>query len=41
MLNIAVFGATICYALMALSHIVLRRREPDLPRPVPHPRRRR
>ncbi|CAL9619853.1 ethanolamine permease [Streptomyces sp. enrichment culture] len=32
MLNVAVFGATISYALMALSHIVLRRREPDLPR---------
>ncbi|WP_340373816.1 ethanolamine permease [Streptomyces sp. SS7] len=32
MLNVAVFGATISYALMALSHIALRRREPDLPR---------
>ncbi|MEV4916992.1 ethanolamine permease [Streptomyces tirandamycinicus] len=37
MLNIAVFGATISYALMALSHIVLRRREPDLPRPYRTP----
>ena len=33
MLTMAVFGATISYALMTLSHIVLRRREPDLPRP--------
>jgi ethanolamine permease len=37
MLNIAVFGATISYALMALSHIVLRRREPELPRPYRTP----
>ncbi|MGR8011537.1 ethanolamine permease [Streptomyces hypolithicus] len=37
MLNIAVFGATISYALMALSHIVLRRREPGLPRPYRTP----
>ncbi|MFI1017150.1 ethanolamine permease [Streptomyces sp. NPDC020965] len=37
MLNIAVFGATISYALMALSHIVLRRREPALPRPYRTP----
>ncbi|MFJ6796234.1 ethanolamine permease [Streptomyces sp. NPDC091268] len=37
MLNIAVFGATISYALMALSHIVLRRREPDLERPYRTP----
>ncbi|MFD3516475.1 ethanolamine permease [Streptomyces sp. NPDC058657] len=37
MLNIAVFGATISYALMALSHIVLRRREPDLHRPYRTP----
>lgn len=37
MLNIAVFGATISYALMSLSHIVLRRREPDLPRPYRTP----
>ena len=32
MLNIAVFGATVSYVLMMLSHIVLRRREPDLER---------
>ncbi|WP_284580213.1 ethanolamine permease [Streptomyces sp. 2P-4] len=37
MLNIAVFGATISYALMALSHIVLRRREPHLERPYRTP----
>ncbi|MEV0977336.1 ethanolamine permease [Streptomyces sp. NPDC049915] len=37
MLNVAVFGATISYALMALSHIVLRRREPRLPRPYRTP----
>ncbi|MFI2212761.1 ethanolamine permease [Streptomyces sp. NPDC020141] len=37
MLNIAVFGATISYALMSLSHIVLRRREPELPRPYRTP----
>ncbi|MFE0422941.1 ethanolamine permease [Streptomyces sp. NPDC058953] len=37
MLNMAVFGATISYALMALSHIVLRRREPGLHRPYRTP----
>ncbi len=37
MLNVAVFGATISYALMTLSHIVLRRREPGLPRPYRTP----
>ncbi|MFH8514409.1 ethanolamine permease [Streptomyces gelaticus] len=37
MLNVAVFGATISYALMALSHIVLRRREPHLERPYRTP----
>ncbi|MFF1409309.1 ethanolamine permease [Streptomyces sp. NPDC058289] len=37
MLNMAVFGATISYALMALSHIVLRRREPGLERPYRTP----
>jgi ethanolamine permease len=37
MLNIAVFGAAISYVLMSLSHIVLRRREPDLPRPYRTP----
>ena len=33
MIAMAVFGATISYALMTFSHIVLRRQEPDLPRP--------
>ncbi|MFE6780578.1 ethanolamine permease, partial [Streptomyces sp. NPDC057676] len=37
MLNVAVFGATISYALMALSHLVLRRREPRLHRPYRTP----
>ena len=37
MINIAVFGATVSYVLMNLSHIVLRRREPDLPRPYRTP----
>ncbi|MBB1252113.1 ethanolamine permease [Streptomyces sp. OF3] len=37
MLNMAVFGATISYAMMALSHIVLRRREPHLDRPYRTP----
>ncbi|MFP3990185.1 ethanolamine permease [Streptomyces sp. E11-3] len=37
MLNMAVFGATISYAMMALSHIVLRRREPGLHRPYRTP----
>jgi ethanolamine permease len=37
LLNVAVFGATISYALMMLSHIVLRRREPDLERPYRTP----
>ncbi|NJQ01423.1 ethanolamine permease [Streptomyces zingiberis] len=37
MLNVAVLGATISYALMALSHIVLRRREPGLERPYRTP----
>ena len=37
LLNIAVFGATISYALMMLSHIVLRRSEPDLERPYRTP----
>ncbi|WP_324278388.1 amino acid permease [Blastococcus brunescens] len=31
LINIAVFGATVSYVLMTLSHIVLRKREPDLP----------
>jgi ethanolamine permease len=37
LLNIAVFGATISYALMMLSHIVLRQREPGLERPYRTP----
>ncbi len=34
---VAVFGATISYIMMTLSHIVLRKREPDLPRPYRTP----
>ncbi len=37
MLTMAVFGATISYALMTLSHIVLRRKEPELERPYRTP----
>lgn len=37
MINIAVFGATVSYVLMMLAHIVLRVREPDLPRPYRTP----
>jgi ethanolamine permease len=37
MIQIAVFGATASYILMMLSHIVLRRREPDLERPYRTP----
>jgi ethanolamine permease len=37
LINIAVFGATISYVLMMLSHIVLRQREPDLQRPYRTP----
>ena len=37
MITTAVFGATISYALMTLSHIVLRRTEPDLERPYRTP----
>jgi ethanolamine permease len=37
LLNVAVFGATISYVLMMLSHIVLRQREPDLERPYRTP----
>jgi ethanolamine permease len=37
LINIAVFGATISYVLMMLSHIVLRRREPELERPYRTP----
>jgi ethanolamine permease len=34
---ISVFGATISYVLMMLSHIILRRREPELERPYKTP----
>ena len=37
MITIAVFGATISYALMTLSHMVLRHKEPDLERPYRTP----
>ncbi|HZI90905.1 MAG TPA: ethanolamine permease [Thermoleophilaceae bacterium] len=37
MINIAVFGATVSYVLMNLSHIVLRQREPNLERPYRTP----
>ena len=37
MLTMAVFGATISYALMMMSHIVLRRNEPALERPYRTP----
>ena len=37
LINIAVFGATVSYVLMLLSHIVLRRKEPDLERPYRTP----
>jgi ethanolamine permease len=37
LLNAAVFGAAISYVLMMLSHIVLRRREPELERPYRTP----
>jgi ethanolamine permease len=37
LLNVAVFGATISYALMMIAHIVLRQREPDLERPYRTP----
>lgn len=37
MITIAVFGATISYALMTLSHIVLRQKEPNLLRPYKTP----
>jgi ethanolamine permease len=37
MINIAVFGATVSYVLMTLSHIVLRYKEPDLERPYRTP----
>ncbi|MBP2471349.1 ethanolamine permease [Crossiella equi] len=37
LINIAVFGAALSYVLMMVAHIVLRRREPDLPRPYRTP----
>jgi len=37
LINIAVFGATVSYVLMMVSHIVLRKREPDLVRPYRTP----
>ena len=37
MINIAVFGATVSYVMMMLSHIVLRSREPELERPYRTP----
>lgn len=37
LLNMAVFGAAASYVLMMTSHIVLRRREPNMPRPYRTP----
>ncbi|MCQ4119729.1 ethanolamine permease [Rhodococcus tibetensis] len=37
LLNMAVFGAAVSYVLMMVSHIVLRRREPDMKRPYRTP----
>lgn len=37
MITMAVFGATLSYAMMMLSHIVLRLREPELARPYRTP----
>lgn len=37
MITMAVFGATISYAMMTLSHLLLRVREPELPRPYRTP----
>jgi ethanolamine permease len=37
MLAMAVVGATVSYALMSLSHILLRIKQPDLPRPYKTP----
>ena len=37
LLNMAVFGAAVSYVLMMVSHIVLRRREPDMRRPYRTP----
>ncbi|WP_406238946.1 ethanolamine permease [Nocardia sp. NBC_01009] len=37
LLNMAVFGAAVSYVLMMISHIVLRVREPNMPRPYRTP----
>ncbi|WP_229564875.1 MULTISPECIES: ethanolamine permease [Rhodococcus] len=37
LLNMAVFGAAVSYVLMMVSHIVLRVREPEMPRPYRTP----
>ena len=37
LLNMAVFGAAVSYVLMMISHIVLRRHEPDMSRPYRTP----
>ncbi|GAA2877828.1 hypothetical protein GCM10010472_39470 [Pseudonocardia halophobica] len=37
LLDMAVFGAALSYVLMMVSHIVLRRHEPDMPRPYRTP----
>lgn len=37
MITMAVFGATISYAMMTLSHILLRKQEPELERPYKTP----
>jgi ethanolamine permease len=37
LLNMAVFGAALSYLLMMVSHIVLRRREPNMRRPYRTP----
>ncbi|GGC73927.1 ethanolamine permease [Hoyosella rhizosphaerae] len=37
LLNVAVFGAALSYVLMMVSHIVLRVREPNMPRPYRTP----
>ncbi len=37
MITMAVFGATISYAMMSLSHIILRNKEPNLVRPYKTP----
>lgn len=37
LLNMAVFGAAVSYVLMMISHIVLRRREPEMHRPYRTP----